>query len=238
MEACKRYGRLYLLVLIVAAVGTYAASGAWSYLTVSGPYVPSGPVVVLDAGHGGEDGGAISVTGVQESGINLAITLRLRDLLRLLGCEPVLTRDGDYAIYDDDCSTIAQKKASDLRNRVALIQQTGPSVLMSIHQNQFEQAQYSGAQVFYATTQGSAELAEQLQQALCTGLDPDNHRKCKPIGAVYLMQHVDCTAVLIECGFLSNREDEALLRSEDYQKQLSCAITAGLLQYLGEQNTL
>ena len=238
MDVFKRYGRVYLCVMAVAAALALILSDAWSYLAASGSCCVQRPVVVLDAGHGGEDGGAVSVTGVLESQINLQITLRLRDLLLLCGCDPILIRDGDYAIYDSGCSTISQKKVSDLRNRVAKIQEISPAVLISLHQNQFSDSRYSGAQVFYAPTAGSEALAKQMQETLRLCLNPANQRQCKAAGEVYLMQHVTCTGILIECGFLSNREEEALLRQEDYQKKTVCAITAGLMQYLCAEQIL
>ena len=235
MDALKRYGALYLGVIAAAVVLSLVFSGVCEYAAASGTIqaLPR-PVVVVDAGHGGEDGGAVGPGGVLESQINLDITQRLEPLLALCGFEPVPVRDGDYAVYDSGCATIAQKKASDLRNRAKLVQETAPALLLSIHQNQFSDGRYSGAQVFYAPTSGSEALAGLLQQGLRDSLDPGNNRQCKPAGEVYLMQHVDCTAVLVECGFLSNSAEAAQLQQPDYQKKIACTIVAGLLQYFQE----
>ena len=192
------------------------------------PAAEEGPVLVLDAGHGGEDGGAVSLTGVAESGFNLAITLRVDQLLGFCGAPPVVLREEDVSLHDQGADTLREKKASDLRNRVQAVEQVGDAVLLSVHQNTFTDKKYHGAQVFYAPTEGSQALAEAMQEALRTALDPENSRQAKPIpDSVYLMNHVSCPAVLVECGFLSNPEEEALLRSADYQIRLA-AVLAGV----------
>lgn len=237
MEAMKQYGKLYLtLIFCFTAAALLAAALGGEAQTVSGE--GSGSVIYLDPGHGGEDGGAVSVTGVQESGINLEISLRLRDLLQLCGMSTKMTRDGDYAIYGDGCQTMAQKKASDLRNRVALLQQAPGAILISIHQNQFPEEKYHGAQVFYNQGANSEQLAKFMQEALTNGLDPENNRETKRAQDIFLMEQIENTAVLIECGFLSNREEEAKLRDEEYQKKIACAISAGLANYIEDQSLL
>ena len=182
--------------------------------------------LILDAGHGGEDGGAVSVTGAAESQINLQIVLRLRDLLIFCGTEPVLLREEDISLHDPDAVSLREKKVSDLHNRVETVQGIGSAVLLSIHQNSYTDGRYRGTQVFYAPTAGSDELAARMQEAVRTALQPDNTRECKKIpDTVYLMNHVDCPAVLVECGFLTNVEEEQLLRDAGYQKQLSTVLT-------------
>ena len=188
--------------------------------------------VVIDPGHGGEDGGAVSPGGVQESHINLAVSKQLRDLLRFAGVPTAMTREEDVTICDEGLGTIRARKASDIRNRVAIVNGTENAVLLSIHQNTFPEEKYSGAQVFFAKTEGSRELAQKLQAALVTTLNPGSNRKSKACSGVYLMEHIACTGVLIECGFLSNPQEEAKLRSSDYQKRLCCVIAATLSQYV------
>ena len=183
--------------------------------------------LILDAGHGGEDGGAVSVTGVPESRVNLEIVQKLRDTLALYGVDPVVLREEDVSLHDPEASTLREKKRSDLKNRVRAVEAVEGGTLLSIHQNSYPGSQYRGAQVFYAPTGGSRELAELLQTALREELQPDNDRQAKPIPeSVYLMNHVSCPAVLVECGFLTNPEEEALLRDGGYQKQLA-AVLAG-----------
>lgn len=187
--------------------------------------------IVIDAGHGGEDGGATSCTGFLESTYNLEISRRLNDLLHFLGYETRMIRTDDVAVYTTG-DTIARKKISDLKERVRITNNTENALLVSIHQNQFSDPRYSGAQVFHAKTEGSEELARQLQSALVASLNPGSNRKCKQSSGVYLMEHIQCTGVLIECGFLSNPQEEAKLRSSDYQKKLCCVIAATIDQYL------
>lgn len=179
--------------------------------------------IILDPGHGGEDGGALSVTGRRECEYNLEIALRLNDLLQLLGYDTKMTRKTDTAIYKEG-QTIAQKKISDLKQRVRIVEDTPGGVLLSIHQNTFSDGRYSGAQVFYASADGSKPLAEALQDGLVKALNPGSNRMAKKSDGVYLMEHISCPGVLIECGFLSNREEEARLKNPIYQRKLCCVI--------------
>lgn len=199
-------------------------------------FLPETPVtVILDAGHGGEDGGASTADGVLESGINLEIALRLRDLLAFAGADTQMIRDTDTAVYSGDCRTISQKKVSDLKNRASMVNAVENGLLVSIHQNYFEQTKYCGAQVFFAKTDGSKALAERIQQSLRENVDAANHRQCKPSQSVYLMEHIECTGVLIECGFLSNYEEAKRLQTDAYQKKLSAAICGAITEYLSER---
>lgn len=191
--------------------------------------------IVLDAGHGGEDGGAVSCTGVRESQLNLEITNRLGDLFPLLGIRTKLLRTEDVALYDSSCVTFSEKKISDLKNRVRLTNAVTDGLLVSIHQNEFSESKYSGAQVFYAPE--SEALAAAVQEALRVGLNPKNNRQCKPADKVYLMNHITCPGILVECGFLSNTQEEAKLRQPDYQKQLAVCIAASVCQYLQKEPT-
>lgn len=186
--------------------------------------------LVLDAGHGGEDGGAVSVSGIPESGINLDIVLRLDQIMGLYGAAPVLTRDGDYAIYTEGAKTLREKKVSDIHNRVALIEACPGATLISIHQNSYPSSRYSGAQVFFSAAPESRPLGEHLQRRLAAALDPQNQRTATRIPeSVYLMNHITCRAVLVECGFLTNPQEEALLRSPGYQTKLAAAIAGAYL---------
>ena len=233
MSWLKKYGMFYLMVCLFAVFGALGLDRLGTAVAVMQTEQTSAPVIVIDAGHGGEDGGALSVSGVQESGINLEISLRLNDLLHFLGAQTKMIRTADVSVYTGG-DTIAQKKVSDIRNRVQTVEQTANAVLVSIHQNHYSEAKYRGAQVFYAD--GSEDFAEELQQALIDQVDPNNHRQCKSAKDIYLMEHVSCPAVLVECGFLSNYEEERLLRDATYQKKLAAAIGCSVLQYLEETN--
>ena len=187
--------------------------------------------IVIDAGHGGIDGGAVSCTGRPESTYNLEIALRLRDLLHLLGFRTCMIRTGDESIYKEG-NTIAAKKVSDLKERVRIVNETENAVLVSIHQNIFADSQYHGAQVFYGPKGQSEALAEQLQDAFRQALDRDSRRQIKKADGIYLMQHTDCTGVLVECGFLSNPEEARLLEDGDYQKKICCILGGTLGTFL------
>lgn len=187
--------------------------------------------IVIDAGHGGVDGGATSCTGILESQFNLEISLRLNDLLQFLGYHTRMIRTEDISIYTKG-ETIAQKKASDLKERVRIVNEAKNGLLLSIHQNNFSDGRYSGAQVFYAGTEGSQTLAKQLQSAFIRHLNPGSGRQEKKSSGVYLMEHIKCPGVLIECGFLSNPEEEAKLRSKEYQQKLCCVIASTVSETL------
>jgi len=187
-------------------------------LPICGEY---GFTLIIDAGHGGVDGGASTAAGVKESLLNLDIALRAEDLSAILGIAPKMIRSEDISIHSDDCKTIAQKKVSDLKNRVAIINDTPNAILLSIHQNHFSEEKYSGAQVFYGENEQGKDLADNMQEDFRSTLDAKNMRKSKRSQNVYLMQNVDCPAVLIECGFLSNYREAELLQNSDYQKKLA-----------------
>lgn len=186
---------------------------------------------VIDAGHGGEDGGAVAADGTKESDVNLALARRLTLLLCLLGEETRMTRTSDVSIYSDDAATLRQKKRSDLENRVFLVNETENAVLVSIHQNSLPSSQrVHGAQVFYGAQEGSELLAQAVQRALNTCINADNEKVEKPIDAsIYLMKNVRAPAILIECGFLSNAEEAARLKDAEYQKRLAVVIAASLV---------
>ena len=187
--------------------------------------------IVIDPGHGGEDGGAVSCSGIPESAYNLEISQRLNALLNLLGYHTEMIRKSDISVYTKG-ETLAQKKASDLKERVNRINGLDQAVLLSIHQNHYPDERYSGAQVFYANTEGSSELAQHLQAVFVSTLNPGSRRQAKKASGIYIMEHIRCPGVLIECGFLSNHAEEAKLRNPDYQKKLCCVIASATCQYL------
>ena len=229
MKYIMRFWPLYLLTVISFAFVLMFGSEAITIMAENIP-LPREHVIVIDAGHGGEDGGATSCSGVLESDINLAIALRLYDLCHLLGYETRMIRTTDISVYTEG-TTLAAKKASDLRQRVRIINDTPNAILVSIHQNTFSDSRYSGAQVFYAPTKGSNELAIKMQ-SLFAMIDPHNTRKSKESKGVYLMNHIERIGVLIECGFLSNPEEDRKLQDKSYQKMLCCAIVSALSEYI------
>ena len=220
----------YLLAVVICIM---LAGGGSSAVNVVSQNIPVDREyrIVIDAGHGGIDGGATSCTGVLESRINLEIALRLEDLMHLLGYDTVMIRRTDTSVYTQG-QTIAAQKVSDLKERVRIVNQTENAILISIHQNTFSDSRYGGAQVFYANNEESRELANQMQNYLIRYLNPESHRKPKKASGIYLMDHIKHTGVLVECGFLSNPEEEAKLRSDNYQKKLCCVIVSSLSQLI------
>ena len=211
-------------VLTILSVLTIASLGSRAVTVISQNMPPEREhTFIIDPGHGGVDGGATSVTGKLESAFNLEIGLRLRDLVHFLGFRTRMIRTEDISVYTKG-ETIAQKKMSDLKERVRICNETPGAILLSIHQNTFSDSRYSGAQVFHAATEGSEQLAKDMQKNLVQILNPGSNRQAKKATGVYLMDHIHCPGVLIECGFLSNGQEEAKLRSPDYQKQLVCVI--------------
>ncbi len=186
--------------------------------------------VVIDSGHGGNDPGKIAADGTLEKDINLAIALKLQQYLEAADITVVMTRTADQGLYDPDASN---KKVQDMKNRVALMEESDADLAVSIHQNSYSDSAIHGAQVFYYTTStASKSLAETLQSILVSDLDPDNHRQAKANDSYYLLQKTTCPIVIVECGFLSNPGEAALLKSEGYQDQLAWVLHLGILQYL------
>ncbi len=220
----------YFLTISLLLLAVMGGSRAVTVISESMP-IARACCIVIDPGHGGEDGGAISCTGKPESAYNLEVSLRLRDLLHLLGYQTKMIRTRDISVYTEGKS-LSQKKISDLKERVRRIADTENALVLSIHQNNFPDERYSGAQVFYAASGDSETLAKALQTNLREILNPGGHRQAKKSDGVYLMEHIGCTGVLIECGFLSNPEEEAKLRSEDYQKKLASVIAATVAEYV------
>ena len=220
----------YCLVVSIFLAAAYWGSKATDVIARRIPTSRS-HTIIIDAGHGGEDGGATSCTGKLESVYNLEIARKLNDLMHLLGLHTKMVRTSDTSVYTQG-NSIAEKKVSDLNYRVKLVNETENAILVSIHQNTFPDGQYRGAQVFYAPKGEGKDLAEQLQTALVQTLNPGSNRRSKRADGVYLMEHIQKTGVLVECGFLSNAEEEANLRSEDYQKKLVCVIAATVFNFL------
>lgn len=219
----------YLLVVILFIGIAGAGSRTVTVITENAP-VQRAFRIVIDAGHGGVDGGATSCTGMLESGINLQIALKLNDLLHLLGHETVMIRTTDTSVHTSEGS-IAHMKVSDLKERVRIVEETENAILVSIHQNIFPDSRYFGAQVFYGNGD-SKSLAQRLQTGFASTINPGSRRKSKPAEGVYLMERVSCVAVLVECGFLSNPEEESKLRSDDYQNRIACIIASNLNSFI------
>ena len=192
------------------------------------------PVIIIDAGHGGADGGAVADDNTQEQYINLDIALKMNDILTKLGYETIMTRTDDNSIHDADAKTIREKKVSDLHNRLKIIQSNPDSIFVSVHQNHFSESKYSGAQVFYSANNPSSEnLAQMIQLNIKELLQPENEREIKESGeSIFLLYNSEVPSVLVECGFLSNREETEKLKNEDYRLQMAQAVCKGIIEYL------
>lgn len=191
------------------------------------------PVIIIDAGHGGEDGGTQSADGILEKDINLSVSLKINDILIKEGFTTLLVRDGDYLIYDENSSSIREKKKSDIYNRMEIMEKTDNCIFLSVHQNYFTESKYSGAQVFYSKNDAESEkIASEIQQAIVSEIQPDNTRQIKASGKeIYLLYNAQAPAVMVECGFLSNNEEAKKLSDEAYQQKMAEAIVKGLKNY-------
>ena len=230
MKLLRSLAPVYVLIVFCFLFAAIGGSRAITVIAENTP-VTGRKCVVIDPGHGGEDGGAVSCTGITESTFNLDIALRLRDLMHLLGMDTVMTRDTDRSIHTGG-ETIAARKVSDLKERVRLANGTENAILVSIHQNHFPDSRYSGAQVFYKPNNESAELAARLQTAFVQTINYGSNRKSKKADGIYLMEKVQLPAILVECGFLSNYQEEAKLRDDQYQKQVAAVIAATCSTFL------
>lgn len=192
-------------------------------------------IIVLDAGHGGADGGASGPDGTRECDLNLAITLKTDAVLGLLGEKTLLLRTTDTDLSSSDAKSISQKKVSDIRRRVELTNSQPGAILVSIHCNTYSQEKYHGAQVFY--TGGAKEFGETMQLALKNGVDPTNARMAKAVSPdVYLMNHIKVPGILVECGFLTNQEELTNLKDPDYQTRLAVTIAVTAANQASEPN--
>ncbi len=185
-----------------------------------------GYTVVIDAGHGGADAGAIGVTGNNEKDINLAIALRLYDFLRVCGINSILIRDGDYEIYNDG----EERTKSDLYNRLDFVNSVNKPILVSIHQNHFDDPAEHGSQVWYsANTDMSKLLADSVQNSIKEFLQPENKRENKESDdSYYILYKAIVPSIMVECGFISNPDENTKLQNDRYQKDIAYSIFIGL----------
>ncbi len=191
------------------------------------------PDIVIDAGHGGEDGGAVSSNGIVEKDINLSISHKTADILEFLGFNVIMTRSDDNALSGDE-TTVHARKVADLNKRLEIFNSSDNNIIISIHQNKFEQQKYYGTQLFYSpNNDNSLKLAESIKTSVISFLQPENKRECKAADdGIYLLKKTTNPAVLIECGFISNPEECKKLTDRSYQKNISFAIANGILDYI------
>ena len=197
----------------------------------------SGKTIVIDAGHGKPDEGAESSRGTTEAETNLKIALKLQNLLEQSGSTVILTRSDENSIYDIDSKTLRQKKISDIRNRVKIGNESSADIFVSIHLNKIPQQQYDGWQTFYnaKNTEGQ-KLAVSIQKNLNEAIQRENNRVAKSIENIYIVKHVEIPTTIVECGFLSNPDEEKLLLEDEYQNKLAWGIYNGIIDYFYEQS--
>ncbi len=191
-------------------------------------FAPSqGNLLILDAGHGGADGGAVSASGLQESTLNLDIVFRMRELCRLLAVPCVLTRDSEQLAYPSEADTIAKMKRWDVQQRVSFVNSHPQALLLSIHQNFYPSQQPQGPQLFFSDSPYPEKLASEMQASMTINLYPNNRRLAAPMpDDIYLAEHSRCPMILCECGFLSNPEEAAKLGTEEYRSKIAVILFA------------
>lgn len=227
---------IFLTLAIFLPIGMFmfqTATNINTSKTVATMATPvSSKTIIVDAGHGGEDGGAVSDNGVSEAEINLKIALKLQQLLEQSGSNVVLTRSDDNAIYDVDKKTLREKKNSDIRNRVKIGNGSSADIFVSIHLNKIPENQYYGWQTFFKDgNEDGKRLATCIQNNLNETMQKENKRTPLKINNVYIIKHVEIPTVIVECGFLSNSEEEKQLQQEEYQTKLAWGIYNGIMEY-------
>lgn len=224
-------------ILLCICVGLCSAVTRPS-VSVSSPKAYSVPTVILDAGHGGFDGGAVADDGTVEKDINLIIALHLRDMLRSTGYDVILTRETDTSTDSQNGMAIPSRKKSDLKNRLDLMKKYPDAVFVSIHLNKFTTSAARGSQVFYSgNLPDSKTLSDCIQASIVNLLQPENTRVNKrATSSTYLLHKATVPAVLVECGFLSNKTERELLKNKDYQKQMAFAVFCGINRFFSSAN--
>lgn len=221
--------QLLMTILFLFLIYVLSRQAAALVLASSASAQTAPPTVVIDSGHGGNDPGKIGVDGSLEKDLNLTIARKLKYYLEASGVQVIMTRDSDTGLYKE---TDSHKKTADLKARCQLINDTAPALTISIHQNSYHEESVSGGQVFYyRSSEKGKRLAELLQKRFDYVLGEKNRRLAKPNGNYYLLLHVKCPIVIVECGFLSNRREAALLGDKEYQDKLAWTIHLGILEY-------
>lgn len=223
--------RLIILVLLLSCV----VSGCTVFSSAKRVSKAQESLLIIDPGHGGEDGGAVGADGSKESEINLAVALKMEALCVFLGVESVMTRYSESLDYPKSATTIRAKKIADQKARIELINSAPNAVLISVHQNTYPSAKPSGGQALYGKVEGSQALAELIQSNITLSIDADNTRAAAKISDdIYLMKKAECPAVLVECGFMSNPTELELLKTEEYQAKLAAVFVASYIQFISE----
>lgn len=197
------------------------------------------PVIIIDAGHGGEDGGAVGIDGTAEKDLNLSISLKLNEILSAMGYQTRMVRTTDTSIHNADADTVRERKVSDIHNRAAIMNEYENCIYVSIHQNKYSGSSIWGAQTFYSpNNEESKELAQLIQASIANNVQPDNKRVIKQSGTnIYVLYNATKPAVMVECGFVSNANELEQLKDEEYQNNMAFAISNGIINYLFSEET-
>lgn len=228
----------FLLISILVLIAAILVTGYGYFIEKSALKAnynfDNNSVIIIDAGHGGIDGGTHSADGTLEKEINLSIALKLKDILQSFGIKVITTRESDMSIHSEGVQGIRNQKISDIKNRLHIIETTENAVFVSIHQNYYPQPQYSGAQIFYSKNNPLSEiLAQSIRGEIITNLQKENTREIKKSGKeIYLLNSTTVPAVMVECGFLSNKTEADQLKNENYQQKMAFFIAMGIIDYL------
>lgn len=197
------------------------------------------PVIIIDAGHGGEDGGAVGIDGTAEKDLNLSISLKLNEILSAMGYQTRMVRTTDTSIHNADADTVRERKVSDIHNRSAIMNEYENCIYVSIHQNKYSGSSIWGAQTFYSpNNEESKELAQLIQASIANNVQPDNKRVIKQSGTnIYVLYNATKPAVMVECGFVSNANELEQLKDDEYQNKMAFAISNGIINYLFSEET-
>lgn len=221
-----------VIILLFSFVFLLARPAAKMTLSTSAVPEKKTPHIIIDAGHGGEDGGAVGRDGVLEKEINLSVSNDLYDLLTFFGFEAEKTRRGDGALTNEG-DTVKERKYNDMKMRLDIFNSSDNNVIISVHQNQFSDSSSHGTQVFYSpNNEKSLQLADSIKFTVKKLMQPDNERQSKPAGnGIFLLKNTDQPAVIVECGFLSNAAECEKLTDKDYQKQMAFSIATGFTDF-------
>lgn len=229
----------HIILILLISLFLFFIILSWVYMhnqlsqVFSNAYNNANLTIIVDAGHGGEDGGAVAPDGSTEKTYNLDIALKLEKVLEFYGFNVIMTRTQDVMTCDEGLTTQRQKKVSDIRNRLKIIKDNPNAIFVSVHQNNFYDKTQQGTQVFYSGNNlKSKVLAEAIQSSVKEHFQPDNRRVAKKAGTeIYLLYNSNVPSVLVECGFLSNGSDLDLLKSNDYKQMIAMLIADGIIKY-------
>lgn len=232
-----KLSKILFVLTIIVCIGIIFSIGSNKIMTAS-INGNEQTTLIIDAGHGGIDGGAQGISGITEQVINLSIAKKTNALAGFLGINAIMTRESDSALDFQDGRSIRKNKVADTKARERIANDAQNPIFISIHLNKFDNEKYSGAQVFYSKNNPlGKKLATALQTTFRDGLNANNNRKEKVANdSIYLMKKLQCPAVIVECGFLSNPNEEKLLIQETYHKKISICILSGFLNYSQKEN--